>query len=446
MAAAYDPASPVIAGPRVGDGALAISHNRRSARPNHASSTQPFHGQPNQPSTAPVASAATAATAQTTSGRPETVGVHDGAINNCDGNRTQTTDPGPKEYAAAASSFSNPNFGPLNVGTVRYIVPWDIAFQHNTTNAGKRLRVEQLCLDAWLVAANNYGLHPELDLGRQSNGAGGALPAPNFPTYREAVKAFLNTYTRCGQTCPLPAALPAPLGTTNDQMAPVRIIAPWNEPDGGGVGNPGAVEAARMWLAVSSRCTICTVIAGDFSGRAGNVGSPSYRFVYATHLNGQNPPVWGVHPYGDIFAIEQYKAGLGPKPDPTGTTVAKFASFLNGRGYHRGTHIWINEISTFYARYMETQAPYRPLWTHKVQGEAASYLLNTLGRPGGVTTPGEPFVNRVYYFNFVAVANGNNPNTRWALVVRHPVGNGDYGPGAPVQPLYNVFALRPNPQ
>jgi len=77
-----------------------------------------------------------------------------------------------------------------------------------------------------------------------------------------------------------------------------------------------------------------------------------------------------------------------------------------------------------------------PTWTRAVQADAARYLLDTLGRigrPGEVTTRGEPVETRIYYLNYAAGSAAHPTNfTYQALVVS----------GKPVG-AYHVFANRP---
>ncbi|MBO0821284.1 MAG: hypothetical protein J2P26_10575, partial [Nocardiopsaceae bacterium] len=53
-------------------------------------------------------------------------GIHDTAINDCDGNGEQRTAPASAQLAAAAASLNSP-YWPAGVRTVRVTLPWDVA-------------------------------------------------------------------------------------------------------------------------------------------------------------------------------------------------------------------------------------------------------------------------------------------------------------------------------
>ncbi len=397
----------------------------------------------------PMASAASA--------RPAiTLGIHDGAINRCDQNEQQTAPPSAQELAAATSSLTSPYWGPLNVKTVRFSPPWDIAYHHDrggaSSTANRELATAQTCLDAWLRGVQNAHATPEIAFKpdpnyRSPNGA--FVGAPDIHTYRLAIDAFTSEYSN-----------PA---TTNG-MARVRIISPWGEPDlpikifmpkGGHAladpnchGSPkvntcGPILAAHMWHAVHASCKVCTlqeqpsvsgVIAGDFSslgGIRGPEGGPgglagSYLDTYRQNLSGNRPAVWGLHPYSDISAFE--KADVAHRPVPPNTLVRAFARDLSTVGYHKKTQIWLNEISAF--QYHAMNGTPEPTWTPNVQAAAGHYLL--AGLPATAGAPNGPLVTRAYYLNFQA-ATTDQTNSRWALVLND---------GTKPQPIYHTFVTR----
>jgi len=460
---------------------------------------------------APAAAAGPVPAARATPNVP-TVGIHDGAINGCDGGGNDGSGQQPV-YSAATSSFDSRYFGTkqtgLRVGTVRFSPSWDVAY-HNQAYASnpaapgnKALEVEQRCLDAWLAGAQKHGLQPEIAFKPDYNYLTPDrkhIAVPDIRTYRAAMDAFTALYSNCtayggtATSCNLPPE-PAGFPPNPGGMARVRIIAPWGEPDfnekglagfshlpqkfampkSGGSGTfgranchnsftvdaCGPVLAAQMWVAVSNSCKAAcylpkgtgrlhTVIGGDFSGGGGNRtdgGRQSYLVTYAKFLKNltgppktYRPAVWGVHPYGDIFGIETYDAKVrnhlaARKPVLKYTATAKFAENLRDLHYGTNTEIWLNEITVFYQKYMNGKVQH-PTWTRAVQTDAARYLLDTLGRigrPGEVTTRGEPVVTRIYYLNYAAGSAAHPTSfTYQALVVN----------GKPVG-AYHVFANRP---
>ena len=397
----------------------------------------------NSPGRISLADAATVAPAPAI-----TLGIHDGAINNCDKNGNQTTPPTPAELTAATSSFTSDYWPALDVHTVRFSSPWDVAYHHDkTAKANEELSVIQDCLNAWLTGAAHAGASVEIafkpDPGFKSPDVVD-IGVPDIDTYTAAIKAFVSKYSTPAST---------------DGRAHVRIITPWGEPDTPGSGDDrifmpagghlfadpschgsetdrtcGPVLAAHMWVAVHLACkATCTlvgqkpgsgVIAGDFSGNGGPLGT--YLDVYRKNLDGLRPVVWALHPYGDIMKFETYLT--------TGRTfsplTASFARDLAKFGYHQHTQIWLDEVSSF--QYYSQSGKHQPAWTPTVQAAAGEYLLTRL--PKAASGPGEPVVTRVYYVNFQAAGQPKSqPNARWALVL---------GGGTQPQPIYYTFANR----
>lgn len=414
------------------------------------------------------------------------VGIHDSAINGCDGHETRTgsTKRNGPDYGQAITSMTSSHWAGLHVHNLRTSVPWDIAYHHDhNQRANDALQVEQLCLNYLLATAARHGVQIQIAFKPDYNDLNTytgpktrqRILAPSIAEYRASMNAFTATYSNCtahgatGDTCNLPpvparfSGFPYPPGTGS--MARVRTISPWGEPNFAGTnpvgfaqlpqrfylpsgatfddpkcsahptaGNCGPVLAAQMWVAVVHRCHAnCTVIAGDFSGTGGleSRGAPhSYLYTYAHHLSGLRPTVWGVHPYGDITAIENYYGHVNAsKPALPNTLVGRFAAALSRLGYHSHTQIWLNEISTFYRKALGDSQ--QPKWTRQVQRQAADYLLTQLTRAGGATTSGQPVVTRLYYLRYA-----DGPGfPYWALIV-----------GGRPQPVYTVFAHRPHPK
>jgi hypothetical protein len=385
-----------------------------------------------------------------------TLGIHDGAINQCDDNGNQTTPPTAAELAAATSSLTSKYWSALKVFTVRFSPPWDIAYHHDgpaDSTGNKELAVIQACFNAWLAGVRKVNARPEIAFKpdphyRSPDGA--LVGAPDIHTYRLAINAFTAEYSNPAST---------------NGMARVQIISPWGEPDDpaaiampdGGhmlsdpnchglpdVNTCGPILAAHMWQAVRASCTRCNllgkgpgsgVIAGDFSSLGGIRGPEagpkgllrgSYLDVYRQNLGGNRPLVWALHPYSDIMAFEKAEAAHQPAPPLSGTLVGEFTRDLSAVGYHQHTQIWFDEISAF--QYHNQSGAYRPGWTPAVQAAAGQYLLTELPKAAEGAT--EPTVTRAYYLNFQA----SDPiNSRWALVL-----NGGLTP----QPIYNTFVNR----
>ncbi len=157
--------------------------------------------------------------------RPAVLGLHDGAINFCDNFEHWTSQP--PDLAATARELGDTAWWmPLDVGTVRVSVPWDIALPGTADAAlvtahdpaggwvqqhASALAAEQQCLDAWLAAAAaahetvNIAFKPDYDYRDPSTNH---ILAPEIATYRRAVAQFVARY------------VPA-----------VHVVTPWGEPD-----------------------------------------------------------------------------------------------------------------------------------------------------------------------------------------------------------------------
>ena len=243
---------------------------------------------------------------------PAALGIHDGAINRCDGSGKLQKHPVRINVAGADASFGSPLWGALNVTTVRYSPPWDVAepTADPSPQVQQLLQVNEECLAAWLIDAAKAtpaitsveiafrpdGYYLKTARGNIKRGGHSKLQAaiPSLRTYQGAVQQFLDAFTCGTATCPDKVAVP---GLANQglgmAMAPVRIIAPWGEPDYGRgvyempsgargdtfdnpacpnkatVANCGPELAAGMYNYVRQHCTACAqVIAGDFGSGA----------------------------------------------------------------------------------------------------------------------------------------------------------------------------------
>lgn len=223
------------------------------------------------------------------SGANVILGIHDGSPNACDNNENWVSDgmggkraapmDGPAAQEAIDSSTlinGTPWWKGLNVATVRFSVPWDIALP-DSPNASDRalvtandpsssnpdhswsnihfqaLKNEQTCLDWWLNAAMKAGqtaevaFTPDYDYRRtqfkrdRRRPASTRILAPSISAYATAIRAFAAEYSRCGSaaanSCMLRSGSAGPPG---DVGARVHVISPWGEPDyqsDGGQGN-----------------------------------------------------------------------------------------------------------------------------------------------------------------------------------------------------------------
>jgi len=403
--------------------------------------------------------AAPAPSAAASSGTP-TLGIQDGSINVCDGTEARTG-PLPRgtraakgskqsqpDYPGVQTTMDSPYWAALNVHTIRFSPPWDVADpslvhrgkSSTAANARGVLRVEQACLSFWLHIAAIHNITPQIAFkpdynylnlrGQRGHRSGAKILTPSIATYTQAIKAFTAKYSTCSNTAMCNIAPPPPgisgyfAGYSPHvyvPMARVSIVSPWGEPDdttqlvrqqpAGLAGlrqlfylstNPSALFgndpalAAQMWLAVNSSCAgACTVIAGDFGPYTQFPGGQSrYLTVYAKSLAGLRPPVWGEHPYSTIGDAEHRYAHGQPPPDPAGTVVGRFAAALRHVGYGSNTQIWLNEISANDPGGANGQT---------VQAEAGNYLITKLVQAGGRTIPGEgqePAVTTIYYLDY----------------------------------------------
>ncbi|MBO0883467.1 MAG: hypothetical protein J2P17_24650, partial [Mycobacterium sp.] len=154
--------------------------------------------------TAPAAAPASPAATPASGPGSATFGIHDSAINGCDGFNHKTskptvTHPDKQQLGEAASSFNDSNWAPLKVHDARAIVPWDIA-EPGHLSKEPALQGERQCFDAWLAAAKTAKVSPEVDF------QGDPVPVrphhqaavPNVADYVKAIEAFRKDYVDCG--------------------------------------------------------------------------------------------------------------------------------------------------------------------------------------------------------------------------------------------------------
>lgn len=345
------------------------------------------------------------------------VGVQDSWPATCSGH--------PKTHSVPA--VNSPYWAGLHASTVRWSPTWDIAYQGLSGPDAAAVAVEQACFIRWLgdiresapqvsveVAFKPDSCYQNQIKGRCPKSRQGQVVIPALSVYQAAMREFM--------------ALIVP-------YPQVRIIAPWGEPDfqpkkakkfeiggvpgtnfGGAscrgtvtVANCGPMLAAQMWVTVRELCPSCTVVAGDFGSNKAQ--DSRYFATYVKYLRdgkkAYRPTVWAIHPYTDVTTWEWEIAHRAKLTPPGKTLVAQFASWLAKAGYHGGTQIWLDEVSSF------TRPPYgHSTYSRKVQAQAAGLLLTSLPRAGG---GGQPRVTRIYYMRFAGAANNGSGHD--ALVV-----------------------------
>lgn len=357
------------------------------------------------------------------------VGVQDSWVNSCD--KGSTPDYAPEGADPAAPAVDSSYWQAVDVNTVRFSPPWDIAspVPGSTTN----LQVVQDCFTYWLGQLAAHHVQAEIafkpDTGYQDRA--GHVLIPTLSQYVAAIKAFLARYGN-----------------------QVKIIAPWGEPEFRPATKPyyelangspfdatscpknatdancGPALAAQMWVAVRHLCPSCAVIAGDFgSNQAKDFGYLAIYQRFLRDIHGghtvYHPNVWAIHPYTDVIRWEHQIKHDQPLTSPQDTLVAHFAARLADLGYHSGTRIWLDEISSF------TVSPsiYKgEKYSRATQAAGAQELLTRLVKAGGASTPGEPAVTRIYYMRFA----GTTPD---ALIVK-----------GTREPIYRVLTTRRKPE
>ena len=400
---------------------------------------------------------AAAAAAMKVSKSPATLGIHDGGINRCDGNGKVPQPTGLPRAAAADTSFSSPLWSGLDVTTVRYSAPWDIAdpAANPSRAAQQALKVNEECLAAWLIYAHRakpaitsveIAFKPDAYYKRTARGTTKKTASiPSLNVYQRAVRQFLATFTCGAPACPDKVAIKGFPGVANgalgQPMAPVTIIAPWGEPDYGRsvyempsgdrndtFDNPvcsrrataarcGPELAADMYNYVKQQCTACAhVIAGDFgsgaSARAGQTFAAGQKlgkylrvyYRYLRHASGVTD--WGLHPYGDVETAQlRYHEDAHPAAPPrTDTRVYSYAATLKYLNPYGSTklHIWLDEISSFNGTGQGNNPGAQ--FTRLSQAYGAQFLFDTLVKD---VPPHGPTVTKIYYLNFSGPGSPN---------------------------------------
>ncbi len=243
-------------------------------------------------------------------------------------------------------TFSDAHWAGLEVRLWRAVAPYDVALTSPEpgTPAGDR-RVE---FDTWMRNAAAAGVEPLVTFERSRRRPG----APAVAEYAEAMRAFLATY-------------PA-----------VRHLAPWNEPNFRGGGNPldrDPALAADYYRALVAVAGDRTVAAGEFAGAPGD----PYVGRYLAALGDETPEVWAFHAHTDP---NRFQAGV----DDTAPATRYFFSVLGGPWPDAA--IWIDEIGAYYR-----DARGR-VWGDESQRAAASFILGL--------SELSPRIERIYYYNF----------------------------------------------
>jgi hypothetical protein len=326
----------------------------------------------------PALMTAVAAAYPATAPATPVLGIHDGAVNSCDNGESWYdsngnlifNDAGYPNYGSTAEDMGNSSWWtPLNVGTVRFSPPWDIALPR-TSDSGlvtahdpssgswsqyhsQALKNEQACFDWWLNAAEragqtvNVAFKPDYDY--RNTSTNGVL-VPDISTYNTAVKDFVAEYVNCadgtgpGGGC-VPLSYSNGTGPGPAEMAKVHIITAWGEPNfgnaGGNSGNYlgsipkagpgifmpdgsnfgsascnslsdsdcGPVLAAHMWTTVVSDCPGCVLYSGP-TAYATNSGVVAGDF--SSTGGGENGTVpngsggWVTQPYRTTYAQNLY--------------------------------------------------------------------------------------------------------------------------------------------
>ena len=259
---------------------------------------------------------------------------------------------------SVGETFSDPNWAGLGVTMVRAVAPYDVATTAPVagTPAGDR----RISFDEWARNASAAGVEPLVAFEASKDPAKRTAPgrplAPAVAEYSDAMAAFLTTY-------------PA-----------VRHLAPWNEPNFTGAGNPlsrspGLAAAYyRELVAVVSRDGGGRVVAaGEFAGIPGD----AYVDGYQAALGPSRPAVWGVHAHTDA---NRFQAGV----DDTAPAMRFFLSKLGGTW--GDSTIWIDEIGAYY------RDAHGTVWGDDSQRETTSFILGMARL--------SPRIERIYYYNF----------------------------------------------
>jgi hypothetical protein len=200
-----------------------------------------------------------------------------------------------------SATFTDPAWPGLRVRLARAVAPWDVALTDPA--AGTPAAARRAEFDGWVAAAQAAGVRPLVTF--QSSADPDRPGAPSLDDYAAAMRAFAATYPS------------------------VRDLAPWNEPNFRGAGNPYAgrpADAAALWGALAAACPGCTVAAGEFAGIPGD----PYVAAYRSALGPARPVVWAFHAHVDTI-------------DATAPATRFFAGALPA-----GARLWIDEAGAYF--------------------------------------------------------------------------------------------------
>ncbi len=356
-------------------------------------------------------------------------------------------------------------WAPLNANRLRVIVPWDLAGR--PAGDGRRQEFEN-----WLKRVKELGGEPFVVFGtterspstddvsaRWSNvqtrccasgsDPDGDLVAPSGAVYREAVKAFLQTWGP---------------GTGTAARAEVRIIGAWNEPNVGQVfqsipngiqgrvflaganalmnevqpacvsgataTNCGPFGVAWFWVhaknAMAEVCGNCTVVAGEFNSNLGNKGS-EYWNTYAAKIEsiGQGlPKVISYHGHHDVMALGTFGANDCTSSSHAGCITQNFRAWRNNRGGAWATmQVWDTEVG------VQHEAGTSPSTDDIAQRNRFNHLIALQEQYG---------VSRLYYYNFQHQGGVNDRS-----LINTRVGHESEGVNTVERPIWNAIRCRP---
>ncbi len=318
----------------------------------------------------------------------------------------------PGSYDATKDITKSSSLAGLGINTYRVIVPWDLAMRQPSN--GRRQEFEN-----WLARVKAKGGSPYVVFGPTEEATN--LVDSSHPTRRTKPTGLIAPYPADFKTAIHRfLELWGPQGSSSIGP-PVRLIAPWNEPnlaqlemqlpghlagkhpiympgstrplyDRGGcghatAGNCGPYLVAKYWwearqemaAACPNNGTNCYVVAGEFTGASGPK-TKAYWESYATKIGavsgGNKPAIISFHSHHDF----QPEATTGCKPGNKGacTTVA-FYKWLKSRGWG-DRKIWDTEAGA--SHYNTTDAE---------QKKRVEFMLDLLG---------DYHVKRLYYFNY----------------------------------------------
>lgn len=158
--------------------------------------------------------------------------------------------------------FRSPEWRALNAPDVRYVTPWDTAFDPAQLDK----------LDTWMTAAREAGARVMIGFHRSYRSERDANRLPSLREYRRAFRALRERYPD------------------------VRTWIPWNEANNAGsLTGRNPKRAAGFYNVVKAECPGCQVVAGDVLDQR---NLESWLTRYKRHLK-TRPTIWGLHNYHD---------------------------------------------------------------------------------------------------------------------------------------------------